>query len=53
MSKFIHVETQLKVGYESIWLWMSIEYETKKIIGIRITKGQMCLLHGIRPIIVE
>jgi putative transposase len=39
ISKFIVDETQIKVvGSEYIWLWIAIEPENKKIIGLRISK---------------
>ncbi len=37
-SEFIVDETQIKVGSEIIWLWVAIEYETKEILGMSISK---------------
>ncbi len=38
ISEFIIDETQLKVGSELIWLWVAIEFETKNILGVNISK---------------
>ena len=38
ISAFIIDETQLKVGSEYVWLWVAIEFETKDILAIRISK---------------
>ncbi|HXT83408.1 MAG TPA: hypothetical protein VN704_03610 [Verrucomicrobiae bacterium] len=34
ISEFIINETQIKVGFEYIWLWVAIEYGSKGILGI-------------------
>lgn len=38
ISEFIIGETQIKVGFEFIWLWVAIEYKTKNIVAINISK---------------
>jgi putative transposase len=38
ISLFIIDETQIKVGSESIWLWVAIESETKNIVATSISK---------------
>jgi putative transposase len=39
ISKFIVDETQIKiVGSKYIWLWIAIEPENRKIVGLRISK---------------
>ncbi len=38
ISKFIIDETQIKVGFELIWLWVAIESESKEILGMSISK---------------
>jgi putative transposase len=44
ISEFISDETQIKVGSEFIWLWVAIEYETKNIVAIDISKErELCL----------
>ena len=35
---FVVDETVIKVGSESIWLWVAIESETKNIVAINISK---------------
>ena len=38
IEEFINDETLIKVGSEYIWLWVAIEFESKEIIGITISK---------------
>ena len=38
ISEFVADDTQIKVGFEYIWLWVAIEYETKNIVAINISK---------------
>src|SRR3954453_23440718 len=38
IAEFIVDETQIKIGSELIWLWVSIESETKNIVVINISK---------------
>ena len=38
VSEFIIDETQLKVGSGIMWLWVAIEYKTKNILAISISK---------------
>jgi putative transposase len=38
IAEFVVDETQIKVGSEYIWLWVAIEYETKNIVAINISK---------------
>ncbi len=38
ISKYIVDETQLKVGSESIWLWVAIEFKNKQILALSISK---------------
>ncbi len=37
-SEFVVDETQLKVGSEYVWLWIAIEYQSKNIVAINISK---------------
>jgi len=44
IAEFIVDETQIKIGSELIWLWGSIESETKNIVAINISKERkICL----------
>ena len=38
IKEFIIDETLIKVGSELIWLWVVIEFESKRIVGITISK---------------
>ena len=38
IAEFIIDETQIKVGSELVWLWVIIEPESKKIIGMSLSK---------------
>jgi putative transposase len=36
--EFILDETQIKLGSELIWLWVTIEPESKEVLGLNISK---------------
>jgi putative transposase len=40
IAEFIIDEIQIKVGSELVWLWVIIELESKKIIGMSLSKGR-------------
>ena len=44
IEEFIIDETLIKIGSELIWLWVAIGLESKKILGIRISKERNMLL---------
>ena len=44
IEEFIIDETLIKIGSELIWLWVAIEFESKEILGISISKERNMLL---------
>ncbi len=44
ISEFIIDETMLKVGFEFIWTWITIEPENSQILALSISKEETCLL---------